>query len=119
MTVALLLSALLLQAPVPAPTTPPPAASAVAPEAPSLALLQARSDAEVLRVEVERLARRVAELEGLVAALSQPTLAALGAARKALEEDIARAGYVRDEQGRLSRRAEPETPPAPPGGDEP
>jgi hypothetical protein len=81
---------------------------------PTQAELQARSDAELLRLEVERLARRVAELEGLVAALSRPTIERLSQERQQLEEDLQRAGYTRDAQGRVTRRTEPETPPAPP-----
>jgi hypothetical protein len=81
---------------------------------PTQAELQARSDAELLRLEVERLARRVAELEGLVAALSRPTIERLSQERQQLEQDLHRAGYTRDAQGRVTRRTEPETPPAPP-----
>lgn len=81
---------------------------------PTQAELQARSDAEVLRLEVERLARRIAELEGLVAALSRPTIERLSQERQQLEQDLQRAGYTRDAQGRVTRRTEPETPPAPP-----
>lgn len=102
----LLLVGLLLQAPA----APDHAAAPV----PTQAELQARSDAEMLRLEVERLARRVAELEGLVAALSRPTIERLSQERQQLEQDLQRAGYTRDAQGRVTRRTEPETPPAPP-----
>jgi len=103
----LLAVAFALQAPTasPQPPTPPPSeAKAEAPPVLSLDVLQARSEAELLRLDVERLTRRVAELEGLVEFLSRPTLQRLSEERRQLEEEITRAGYVRDEQGRLQPR---------------
>lgn len=107
MRTALLVTVLLLATPSWAqePATPPPVQTQE--------VLQLRADIERLTLLVEHLSRELAKAQGLIDVLLRPTTERLQREHEQLEADIARAGYVRDEQGRVVRPPQTEAQQAP------
>lgn len=76
-------------------------------------VLQLRADIERLTWQVEDLSRKLAQAQGLIDVLLRPTTERLQREHQQLEDDIRRAGFVRDEQGRVVRPPQTEAQQAP------
>lgn len=110
MRAALLLAAMLLAAPA---WAQEPTFSVAPPPVPSQEVLQLRADVERLTLAVEHLSRELAKAQGLIDVLLRPTTERLQREHQQLEQDIQRAGFVRDEQGRVVRPPQAEAQQAP------